>query len=117
MLLAVYGSLKQGYHNHIYLKGATYKGDFLTPPKWTMYSFGGFPGIVKGGDTQIMCEVYDIPEKLVSRINQLEGFTGVKDHKNNFYNRTTIDTPYGEAEIYFLDVEPIGLNIVQNGKW
>ncbi len=116
-LVAVYGSLKAGFGNNLYLLGsASFKGKWVTPPVYTMYSLGGFPGVHEDGETAIHIEVYEVTEPELLRLNQLEGFReGEED--TNFYNRITIDTPYGDAFMYIYNSPCSPESIVVNGNW
>lgn len=115
---AVYGTLKQNRGNHHRLDGAQYLGNHITDPNYTMYACGGFPAVKMGGNTPITVEVYETNnENIVRGVNNLEGFTGIKDDPENWYDTITINTPYGEAEMFYmkqgLDRNPI----VENGIW
>lgn len=112
MLVAVYGSLKQGYRNHALLGGSEFKGVDGTSAEFSMYSMGGFPCITEGGDTSIHVEVYEVEDEVFSRLDRLEGYP-------SFYNRKEIDTMYGKAWIYYIqDGSYLGeLNLVANGRW
>lgn len=98
MLVFVYGTLKEGYGNHrhhLQREGVNYKGEYITPAEWTMFSLGGFPGVMKGGNTPITGEVYEIDKEVFRGLDRLEGFP-------RFYDRDLIKTPYGAAWIYYL---------------
>ena len=112
-LVAVYGSLKQGYGNHRLLDDSIFKGEEETKPEYTMYSMGGFPCITEGGDTSIHAEVYRVDTNVFSRLYMLEGYP-------SFYDRKQIDTQYGKAWIYLIrDIERHygTLDEVTNGRW
>ena len=110
-LVAVYGSLRHGLGNHRLLQGAEFKGLDTTQPEWTMYSLGGFPGLMQEGETPITIEVYEVDVDTFARLDGLEGYP-------RFYNRVEIDTIYGKAWIYFLqDNSYRDHSIVQSGDW
>lgn len=118
VLLAVYGSLKAGFHNHHYLKNAVFVGEFVTEPEYMMYSFHTFPAVTKGGTCGIHCEVYKISDqKTIDNINILEGFNGVAGDKRNFYDRMQIKTPFGEAFMYYVNRKIKGRLAVDDGNW
>ena len=112
MLVAVYGSLKQGFGNNRLLSASVLKGTDQTPPDYTMYSMGGFPCITEEPGTSIHIEVYEIDEEVFQRLDWLEGYP-------RFYNRKEIDTVYGTAWIYYIkDPDNLGhLNKVVDGEW
>lgn len=111
-LVAVYGSLKQGFGNHRLLEGSKLLGHTETRPEWTMYNLGAFPALMKGGNTQIFIEVYEVSDETFEDLDCLEGYP-------KFYTREVIDTKYGDAWIYFIDgcsrtsMSPI----VEHGVW
>jgi len=112
MLVAVYGSLKQGYGNHRLLETSEFKGGTQTKPEYTMYSMGGFPCITEEGGTSIEIEVYEVEDSVFSRLDQLEGYP-------TFYNRKEIETEWGDAWVYYInDRAYLGrLNVVESGRW
>jgi gamma-glutamylcyclotransferase (GGCT)/AIG2-like uncharacterized protein YtfP len=114
-LVAVYGTLRKGSHNHRLLTLAEPKGEFITPPKFTMFSAGGFPYLVEDGSTGIKCEVYRVSEKTLKELDRLEGV----DHGH--YRRGSIETPYGTATIYLATESTKkhihNLPVVESGDW
>ena len=109
MLVAVYGSLKQGRGNHRLLRESQLKGVTRTSPEWTMYSMYAFPGIVPEGNTAIKVEVYEVNVDTFARLDMLEGYP-------SFYDRKEIATEYGDAWIYYLD-ECDSSEVVESGVW
>ena len=93
----VYGSLKKGYGNHSFLEGtgAKFLGPYVTPPEYKMVSCGGFPGVLKDGNTPITGEVYEVDDAVFASLDRLEG-------NPDFYKRELISTPYGDAWVYII---------------
>lgn len=115
--IAVYGTLKEGYGNHHYIAGAKYLGDCVTEPEYNMHSMGGFPGVTKGGTTPITIEVYEVEdEEMLRDIYSLEGYTGRRDADANWYDTTLVDTPYGEAEMFYFK-QPLNRPVISSGVW
>lgn len=95
-LIFVYGSLMRGQPNHHYMDGATYLGDGITLPEYAMVSMGGFPAVYANGDTAIMGEVYQVPDKVLDRMDRLEGHP-------IWYKRTPIKlVNRSKAEMYIM---------------
>ena len=112
-LLFVYGSLRKGCGNHCFLENSSYLGNFVTSPEYTMQSMGAFPAVVEGGDTEIVGEVWGVSEPVYEAIERLEGYP-------SFYNRKPLETPYGQAEMYFVeghDKYGQRLPVVDSGNW
>lgn len=122
-LVAVYGSLLSGLHNHGVMQRAEGKliGSGESIMNIDMYSLGGFPSISlkhsKHNNT-IRVEVYEVEDDKMYGLNALEGYRG--EGKNNFYDRSLIDIKLDngetvEAFIYHIDEEQ--RNPVVDGDW
>ena len=109
----VYGSLKQGFHNHSILQGSTLLGTHNTDKEFKMLDLGSYPAVVDSPECgfSIYGEVYEVDDDTLRSLDFLEGCP-------SFYNRKTLTTPYGEAWIYFLeDSSTYGNDIVHSGVW
>ncbi|MGH7944973.1 MAG: gamma-glutamylcyclotransferase family protein [Opitutaceae bacterium] len=74
-LLFVYGTLKRGCSNHHHLAGQTLVGMARTPPGFTLYDLGGYPGIMpKPDDTNgVIGEVWSVDHETLQRLDRFEG--------------------------------------------
>jgi len=106
-LVAVYGSLKEGYGNHRLLLSSDKMGEDWVEG-WQMYSLGGFPAIVKG-NSKVKVEIYSVDEETFSRLDRLEGYP-------SFYDREQVKTVQGDAWIYFHHYKP-NAPVVEDGDW
>lgn len=105
--VAVYGSLRAGFHNHILLQSSKLIGSERISG-FDMYSLGAFPAIVQGvGD--ITVEMYEVNEHTFKRLDRLEGFPA-------FYDRMLVETSEGECWIYFQHTPPTNSKI-DSGDW
>jgi gamma-glutamylcyclotransferase (GGCT)/AIG2-like uncharacterized protein YtfP len=119
VLFCVYGTLKAKYGNNRLLKadGVSFKGTFVTEPKFTMVSCGGFPAVHCEGNTSIECELYEVTNpEVIHRVYSLEGYSGKQGAPNNWYDVEEIDTPHGKASM-FVFRDAIKRPIVESGKW
>lgn len=108
-LVAVYGSLRVGLHNHRLLEASEFKGMGLVKG-YVMHSLGAFPAITPSEEGPgIFVEVYEVEEGPMKRLDILEGYP-------RFYNRTQVDTKQGIAWIYYMEDAPGG-PIVEGGDW
>lgn len=105
-LIACYGSLKKGYYNNPALgEDAEFMGEAAV--RAVMYSNGSYPKLYKINNARTrfdqdsardhILEVYNIDEKHYSRIEAMELGAG--------YVTETIETPYGEASIWYMPHE------------
>jgi gamma-glutamylcyclotransferase (GGCT)/AIG2-like uncharacterized protein YtfP len=111
-LVAVYGSLRKGFHNHYLLEGSKYIGSCITSPDYKMYSLGSFPAVV-AGDSPILIELYEVSSETLTALDRLEGVP-------TFYDKDVIETPYGTADIYIYQ-KPLEYlreeELVETGVW
>lgn len=114
--VAVYGSLRKGMGNHYTLSGAKYLGRFDTKPIFNLYSLGAFPGLKPKGKSSVVMEVYEVDDEGLKKVDRLEGYNS-NSKNNDFYNRVTINTPFGLAYtyLYMRHVDPTDL--VESGDW
>lgn len=106
-LVLCYGTLKMGFGNHYLLGDSTYLGPAETNA--TMYSMGGFPAIILGGDSTIKGEVYEVDDTTLRHLDSLEGYPG-------WYDREVVSTPYGPAYIYTMH-SAVNRAVVPSGVW
>lgn len=113
--VAVYGSLKKGFHNHYYLRNSEYVGS-STVGGFDMYSHGPYPMIVHGAaKKRVHVEVYEVDENTMNRLDCLEGYP-------SFYDRCirhiSIDGVLYPCWIYFGTLDQVNRkNLVADGNW
>jgi gamma-glutamylcyclotransferase (GGCT)/AIG2-like uncharacterized protein YtfP len=74
-LVFVYGSLKQGFHNHRLLEIGQSRllGDAVSlAPEYAMLDLGSFPGLIEG-DQRVTGELYEVDTHTFNRLDHLEG--------------------------------------------
>ena len=98
----VYGTLLRGYWNHDRcLTGQTFLKEATTAPEYTMLHLGGFPGIVEGGKTTIIGEVYEVSEDcLLNKLDRLEGYRPSNPEKSMYIRKTITLTDGTEVYTY-----------------
>lgn len=118
-LFAVYGTLRNGFGNHHILNNTfcEFLGLFITKPEFKMVSLGGFPGVIIDAPKEqlnqsIITEIYQVNHTAIEeRLDRLEGYP-------EFYQKTKIKTPWGEAYMYILSEKKYGkFPIVTSGDW
>lgn len=117
--VAVYGSLRRGMGNNYLLDQQQFVGTTQTQEAYAMYSLGGFPKVVLGESIcPIIVEVYDVDDRGLARLDQLEGYRG--NAADSFYNRTEVPVVgLGTALIYHIENETVrrSLDVVEDGDW
>lgn len=111
-LIGVYGSLREGLGNHRLLQDAEFVGADSLPAEYGMVSLGGFPGVFKGGTTNIVLELYLVDAGELLRLDRLEG-------NGSFYTREEVTTQAGALPwVYLLPKERYEDNeAVPSGDW
>lgn len=109
-LVAVYGSLKSGFHNHRLLEKSKKVGEQQVEG-WEMYSLGGFPAVVPSSNfnDKVSVEVYSVDDETFKNLDRLEGYP-------HFYDRIKVKTQQGDAWMYYFQYPPND-NKVEDGNW
>ncbi len=106
----VYGTLRQGGTNHRLLAGARHLGGWITPPSYTLYDLGSYPGAMIGGRTPVVGEVYAVDARTLARLDHLEDYP-------RLYDRIPLQTPWGAAWMYVLRHRPRRARPLPSGDW
>ncbi len=114
MLVAVYGTLRNGGGNHYRLANAKYITNFRIEG-FSMYNIGQFPGI-KAGKSTIFVELYEINETILKSLDQLEGFI-TPNNPRNFYNREEITRNGYTFFIYTYKPLVYEADLIETGDW
>jgi len=116
-LYAVYGTLRKGlgnYKRYLDNDDCKYLGTQKLRIPYKMVSLGGFPGLVWTNPyhSQITIEVFNVTSPDIEKqLDMLEGYP-------DFYEKTTINTQWGEATIYYLHSERYAnYPVVESGDW
>jgi len=84
-LLFVYGTLRQNFGNHGFLKNAHFFGEAKTQDKFVMHCRGSIPFVSESqAISQIVGEVYEIDDNTLAAIDQLEGCYPKRDDSGEF---------------------------------
>ena len=99
----VYGSLKRGgnIRGSQMFKNAINVGQAQTTAGiYSMYDLGAFPGVTLDGKHDINGEVLLIDDKTLADFDMIEGYP-------NFYDKTEVETPEGQAIMYYLPYDRV----------
>lgn len=91
-LVAVYGSLLSGLHNHPVLRDSPLIGK-TTVKLGPMVSCGSYPAIFGTGGNDTPVEIYSVRDDVMRSLDMLEGHP-------HYYFRTPIATEFGRAWVY-----------------
>ena len=102
----VYGTLKHGGRNHRFLAGQQFLGEACTPPGFTLYSLGTYPGMVRALDDTagVTGELWSVDDTGLEQLDELEQLD------KGLYERVTINLapPFAgepvEAYLYLGDL-------------
>jgi gamma-glutamylcyclotransferase (GGCT)/AIG2-like uncharacterized protein YtfP len=119
----VYGSLKEGYHNHDVLRDSLKVCDAISVEKYTMINLGAFPGLMLEVPTShIHGEIYHISDEVFKDLDLLEGFPYFYDRKIVEFKDANDNTH--EAWVYYLADPKKYINrinkdylFIHNGVW
>jgi gamma-glutamylaminecyclotransferase len=75
LLVFVYGTLKRGGANHLYLVNQRFLGETRTQPGFRLYDLGGYPGMIAHIDDRqgVAGEVWSIDARTLQKLDVLEG--------------------------------------------
>lgn len=108
-ILFVYGTLKQGYGNHVFLKDSKFLG--VDSVRGTLVDLGAFPGLLKDGDRPVYGELYEVDHATLRNCDRLEGHP-------NFYRREPVVTTGGvTCEVYYLQSHSPRELVILPGIW
>jgi gamma-glutamylaminecyclotransferase len=116
---AVYGTLRQGYSNHIVIDDSEYIGTGKTKELYTLTAYcNGFPALDKSVPTHnVVMELYQLlNEKTANRMDSLEGYG------SGFYDRSIVDVELEDGSVvqaWTYDIEGCSESCptVPNGDW
>ena len=82
----VYGTLKRDGRNHRFLAGQQFLGEACTPPGFTLYSLGKYPGMVRALDDTagVTGELWSVDDTGLEQLDELEGVA------EGLYERVTV---------------------------
>lgn len=101
-LVAVCCELRQGLEHDNILKNCKKVGEFLSKPEFTLieiFTKNSNVGLKKG-NRSVIFEVYEVNVTKLDEISRIKCFYQY-NYANNLNNKVLIDTPYGEAYVFF----------------
>lgn len=110
-IIAVYGSLRKGLHNHRVLRNSKLLSTEVVNIPWRMISLQSYPGLVPSIENKnIVVELYEVSDDVYKNVEFLEGYP-------SYYQKAIISTSLGEVEVYVLEQGYANYPLVENGDW
>lgn len=104
-LVFVYGTLKRGGRLHDALRYANFLGVHSTDPVYAMYTTNDLYPYICDGNSVVHGEVFEVDDENLRYLDRVEGYP-------DFYNRKLIETPWGDAWVYYINVK-----FIKSGSW
>lgn len=106
-LIAVFDDLCRNERFHKELKNPKYIGSFESEPLYKFVKVPGFDiSLLENGTRSIYFEVYDVTYDVLSNLDVIYWYNFYETSPDkNIHERKTITTPYGKADVYFLNEE------------
>jgi gamma-glutamylcyclotransferase (GGCT)/AIG2-like uncharacterized protein YtfP len=95
VLVFVYGSLKQGFENHLLLSAACFEGPYATALGFELFRVGRYPALVRASHGLVHGELYRVDRELLERLDDFEGCP-------ELYQRESIQLKDGRAAYAYL---------------
>ncbi|WP_456434427.1 gamma-glutamylcyclotransferase family protein [Thermosulfuriphilus sp.] len=111
-LVFVYGTLKRGGKLHSYLQGARYQGK-ATLKGYALYKISWYPGIVPEEGASVCGELYQVNQRLLESLDQLEG----REYQRTLVSVTTRDGLSLSAWAYVYLGPVTKSSKVKSGHW
>ncbi len=76
-LLFIYGTLKRGGSNHVYMRGQRFVAEASTAAHYRLHDMGGYPGMVSAENgLSITGEIWEVDAEGLTRLDELEDIEG-----------------------------------------
>lgn len=114
-LVAVYGSLRQGFENHDIISDSEYLGE-----DWifdiALYDLGPYPGAKTETSSGVLVEIYRVDDRTLKALDELEDYSE-QNPANSLYIRTVTRTRFGNAFIYLYNRHIAAERKIASGVW
>jgi gamma-glutamylcyclotransferase (GGCT)/AIG2-like uncharacterized protein YtfP len=118
-MVFVYGTLRRSQRNDIYRYQPAPRFVTAASISGTLYHLGAYPGVVLGGLTQVVGEVYEIEAELERQLDVLEGITPKAD--DEYFKREITILVNGQSQRCLVyEINPAftaGKVVIASGDW
>ncbi|WP_395750972.1 gamma-glutamylcyclotransferase [Prosthecobacter sp.] len=103
----MYGTLKRGGENHMWIEDQQFVGEASTAPIYRMYELKGYPGMVRSqeGGLSIQGEVWSVDEAGLRHLDVLEDTEGGEYERMAVQLKGEFATQHVESYLYLRSVE------------
>ena len=113
MKVFAYGTLMRGEPAHALLGDAKLLGECRTEPGYTLVLLDGYPGLVEGGETAVVGEIYELPDD-EARLRELDRYEDAPE----LYTRVLRTIGGHETWVYLLrQGHAQGRPVIASGDW
>lgn len=110
--LFVYGTLMRGQPNAGQMASATWIGPAQTVAAYTLVRWQGYPGLRRGGATNVRGELYLVSPALVAALDEFEG------HPTLFQRDRVLLAGGGAAQAYLVPAGAgLAAPVIAGGDW
>ena len=117
-LVFVYGTLRRGASNHWRMAGAEFVAEGTVEGK--IYRIDWYPGMVLGGGSHVMGEVFAVTPEQLAGLDEFEGVSAAETDGSEYRRVETVVATDGEAiEAWVWEwIGPVdGAKLVSSGDW
>lgn len=108
----VYGTLLAGERNHRLLATARLLGPARTRPAFSLYDFGPYPALARGGRHAVLGEVYELDATTLAALDRLE------EHPDVYQRRRIVLADGRSTWTYLMPSHLLGdATVIPSASW
>lgn len=108
----VYGTLLTGERNHHLLRQARLIAIAHTRATYSLYDFGPYPALVRGGDSAVPGELYQVDAATLSALDRLE------EHPEVYQRRRIVLAAGQRTWTYLMEPHQVtSARLIPSGSW
>lgn len=108
----VYGTLLAGEANHALLASSRLISAASTRPTYSLYDFGPYPALVRGGTSEVLGELYQVEVATLAALDELE------EHPEVYQRRCIVLAGGPRAWTYVMEPHQVeGARLIVSGSW
>lgn len=100
----VYGTLKKGFGNHSLLNNSKWITDAFIKGSLFSIEHVDYPAFLDVGDFDIYGEVYEVNQRTLAQLDDLEGYHGPNDSNNLYERKEVMAYDQSDNELFVVSV-------------